>query len=112
MNRLVQIVNGASRRVALVEEPRLRLVRSFDSVYALASAAIAECASLSSMLQKCLTDETVDYDAVYDAQSDWRLLTPFDHPGDPARLLVSGTGLTHLGMPATAKQCTRPRNRN
>ncbi len=97
MNRLVQIVNGASRRVALVEEPRLRLVRSFDSVYALASAAIAERASLSSMLQKCLTDETVDYDAVYDAQSDWRLLTPFDHPGDPARLLVSGTGLTHLG---------------
>jgi hypothetical protein len=24
-------------------------------------------------------------------------LTPVDHPGEPARLLVSGTGLTHLG---------------
>jgi hypothetical protein len=27
----------------------------------------------------------------------WRLLSPIDVPGEPSRLLVSGTGLTHLG---------------
>ena len=30
-------------------------------------------------------------------KSEWRLLPPIDHPGEPARCLVSGTGLTHLG---------------
>jgi len=36
----------------------------------------------------------VDYDAVYRLESDWRLLPPFTHP-EPARCLVTGTGLTH-----------------
>jgi hypothetical protein len=39
----------------------------------------------------------LDYDSVYEGHSPWRLLLPIDHPDDPARCLVSGTGLTHLG---------------
>jgi hypothetical protein len=34
---------------------------------------------------------------VYAGRSAWRLLPPIDHPGEPARCLVSGTGLTHFG---------------
>jgi hypothetical protein len=37
----------------------------------------------------------IEYDAVYEGRSDWKLLPAFDHPDDPARCLVSGTGLTH-----------------
>ncbi len=35
------------------------------------------------------------YDAVYELRSAWRLLPPFDHPEEPGRCLVTGTGLTH-----------------
>jgi hypothetical protein len=34
---------------------------------------------------------------VYWEDSPWRLLAPIDHPQEPTRCLVSGTGLTHLG---------------
>jgi len=44
-----------------------------------------------------VTDDSLDYDAVYAGRSPWRLLAPIDHPIEPARCLVSGTGLTHLG---------------
>ena len=33
--RLVQLKAGEVRRVAVVEEPKLRLLRNFDSMYAL-----------------------------------------------------------------------------
>ena len=39
----------------------------------------------------------MDYDPVYFGKSEWKLLPPIDHPIEPARCLVSGTGLTHLG---------------
>jgi len=97
MTRLVQIQNGAQRRVALVAEPQLRLLRDFTSVHALATAAITAEESLARWVQTLVTTETLDYDAVYSGRSDWRLLAPIDHPADPARCLVSGTGLTHLG---------------
>jgi hypothetical protein len=35
--RLVQLKAGDLRRVAVVEEPKLRLLRDFDSVYGLAA---------------------------------------------------------------------------
>lgn len=37
----------------------------------------------------------MDYEAIYRGDSDWRLLPAFDHPDEPARCLVTGTGLTH-----------------
>jgi hypothetical protein len=95
--RLVQLKAGDVRRVAIVEEPKLRLLRDFDSVYALAQAAIASNGKLSSVANDHLDTESLDYDQVYTGSSKWKLLTPFDHPQEPARCLVSGTGLTHLG---------------
>lgn len=97
MTRLVQLQHGAIRRVALVQEPHLRLLVNVDSIHALASKAIEENVSLVALIQRLLTSEQLDYDAIYAGRSDWRLLSAADHPSEPARCLVSGTGLTHLG---------------
>src|SRR5688572_9385423 len=59
--------------------------------------AIAEESTLSEVIENALSDDVVDYARVIAAR---RLLTPFDHP-DPAHLLASCTGLTHLGSAAT-----------
>ncbi|HEX8296845.1 MAG TPA: AraD1 family protein [Chthoniobacteraceae bacterium] len=98
MTRLVQLQRGETRRVALVEEPQLRLLSaSFASVHALALEGIASGGSLLSVVGEAATDELLEYDPIYSGSSEWRLLAPFDHPEEPARCLVSGTGLTHLG---------------
>jgi hypothetical protein len=57
--RLVQLKQAEHRRVALVEEPLLRLLAGADSVYALASAAIHHGQSLSVLVQQSLTTETL-----------------------------------------------------
>jgi hypothetical protein len=84
----------------VVDEPRLRLLAGDDSVYALAQSAIAASRPLGPVIAERMTDDVVDYDAVYDGRSGWRLILPINHPQDLARLLVSGTGLTHLGSAA------------
>ena len=95
--RLVQIANGFTRRVALVEEPHLACLSGVESIYELASACIRERVSLSRRVQELTAGETIFYDDIYSRKSEWRLLSPIDVPGAPARVLVSGTGLTHLG---------------
>lgn len=95
--RLVQIANGSARRVALVEEPHLSCLIGVESVYDLASACIRERELLSRRVRDIAAGETLSYDDVYSRKSEWRLLSPIDVPGAPARVLVSGTGLTHLG---------------
>jgi hypothetical protein len=97
MLRLVQLSDGHERKVALVDEPHLRLLPTYDSAYALATTAITQGRSLSSLVQECATGPALDYDAIYHGRDRWRLRAPFDHPTEPARCLVSGTGLTHLG---------------
>src|SRR5690348_11450 len=97
MMRVVQIQNGASRRVALVEEPQLKLITGFTSVYELAAAADSRGTSLSKLIRESARGETVDYDSIYSGKSHWKLSTPIDHAQEPARCLISGTGLTHLG---------------
>jgi hypothetical protein len=95
--RLVQIGNGPLRRVALVTEPYLRCLAGLESVYELAAGCIRDGASLSRRSQELATGELLSYDDIYSGKSDWRLLRPIDVPGAPERMLVSGTGLTHLG---------------
>mgnify|MGYP001555770358 CR=1 FL=1 len=98
MMRLVQIRNGEARRVAVVEEPRLRLLDAKTaSVYALALAALARGKKLADLARELAKAETLDYEPVYLGEAAWKLLPPLDHPDEPARCLVSGTGLTHLG---------------
>ncbi len=95
--RLVQIQRGSSRRVALVEEPHLRLLTGVRSVYELAAAADSSGVSLAKLVRDSLSNRRLDYDPIYSSKSDWKLLPPISHPRDPGHCLVSGTGLTHLG---------------
>src|SRR5262245_31293248 len=99
MTRVVQIINGSQRRVALVDEPHLRLIDGAGSVYELAHEALAIGERLSSLVRERATGKLLEYEPIYrgDRGSPWRLLTPIDHPADPARMVVAGTGLTHLG---------------
>jgi hypothetical protein len=97
MTRLIQLQRGTTRKVAVVEEPGIRFLAQFDSVHALAQAALAAATPLVELVRRLATGEALDYDPIYRGESEWRLLPPVDHPGEPARCLVSGTGLTHLG---------------
>ena len=97
MTRLVQIKKGPAAGVALVEEPHLRMLAGVQSIYELAQAADAHGVSLSKLVHERAVGEPLDYDAIYSGRAEWKLLPPIHHPTEPARCLVSGTGLTHLG---------------
>jgi hypothetical protein len=71
-------------------------VGSFASTYELALAAIAARESLESFAMRQLGPGDLPYDEL---RATGRVLPPLTHP-DPARCLVSGTGLTHLGSAA------------
>jgi hypothetical protein len=109
--RLVQLGKKNTRRVAIVEEPRLRLLGDCESVYALVEEALAAGLPLSALAQRKATQELLDYDPIYRGSSPWRLLAPVDHPREPARCLVSGTGLTHLGS-ARERQAMHAKDEN
>jgi hypothetical protein len=96
MTRLVQIQQGERRHVAAVEEPKLWLLEGVETVLGLANEALKTGVALTELVKGKLTDSVLEYDRVYSGESDWLLLEPIDHP-EPARCLVSGTGLTHLG---------------
>src|SRR5207244_1389184 len=93
--RLVQLKKGEIRRVAIVEEPHLRLISTYLSIYELAHSAITASTSLSDCARKRATDELLNYDPIYSGHSEWQVITPIDHPDEPACCMVSGTGLTH-----------------
>lgn len=95
--RLIQLRRANVRHVALVEEPKLRLLPDSTSIYALASTAISSGETLSEVVHKRLSDELLDYDPIYEGKSEWHILPAIDHPEEPSRTLISGTGLTHLG---------------
>lgn len=96
--RLVQLKHsGGERHVAIVQEPDLLLLQEPSSMYALALRSLEEQTAFTELATSLLSDESLPYDEVYGGTSPWRLLAPIDVPGDPQRVLVSGTGLTHLG---------------
>ena len=94
---LVQIQNRSQRRVAAVHEPKLLVLREVDSTFALAERALNQGSGLSELVEDLVADEALSYDEIYEGRSDWKLLPPIDRPGEPQRVHVSGTGLTHLG---------------
>ncbi|HET7086130.1 MAG TPA: AraD1 family protein [Rhizomicrobium sp.] len=94
--RLVQIrARDGSRAVAVLEgDGRGRTVQGAATSYALAQRAIAEKLSLEALVARLGLADAVDVRA---ALAEGRVLPPLDHPDDPAHLIVTGTGLTHLG---------------
>lgn len=98
--RLVQLFDEhGARRVAIsnADTERLALIEGYTCVYDLARASIQAGESLASFVQSRVSSEFTDYDRVI---AERRLLPPLDHP-DPARCVVSLTGLTHLGSAAS-----------
>jgi hypothetical protein len=103
MTRLVQLRQGTTRAVAVVEEPGLRVLEGVESIYALAAEAVGTGVRLTDLIHRQAGATVLEYDPIYRGQSPWRLLPAADHPREPACCLVSGTGLTHLGS-ATNRQ--------
>ena len=94
--RLVQIIHPEEgRKVAIVEEPELLIVKGFSSIYELANVAIHGDGNLTGLLKQKKSDKTLPYEEVYEGASEWQLLPAFDHPFDPLHCLLTGTGLTH-----------------
>ena len=94
---LVQLSGGSNRRVALVEEPHLRCLEGVSSIYELAQECLQSSSSMGDKVGVLATGEALSYEEVYMGRSLWHLLAPIDVPGQPSRVLVSGTGLTHMG---------------
>ena len=94
---IVQISDGATVRVAMVDEPHLHCLEKFSSTYELVQHCLGENASVEQQVRAMATGERLSYDDVYFRRSRWRLLAPIHVPQEPSRLLISGTGLTHMG---------------
>lgn len=95
---LVQIrTRDGHRAVAIVDGAQLRLLDGVESVRALAARAFAAGVTLAAAAAEHAGRRSEDYTQVIDER---RLLPPVDHD-DPAHMLVTGTGLTHLGSAAT-----------
>jgi len=97
MIHLVQISNGIQRRVALVQEPHLHCLTEVQSIYELARGCLQYGCGLAARAQTLANGEQLNYDAIYSGNSEWQLLPPIDVPDDRSHVVVSGTGLTHLG---------------
>jgi hypothetical protein len=93
--RLVQIGSSSEKtRVAVVDDDYLQLLNGCNSVFDLAQTALRTGKPLRELAKQQISNEKVEYDPIYRCESEWRLLPPFTHP-EPARCLVTGTGLTH-----------------
>jgi hypothetical protein len=96
--RLMQVRDGkAGRRVVVTEGGRSWFLARYRTVRDLATAAIARKTSLAKFV-KAVGGKTLADPAALLAAG--KVLAPIDHP-DPAHLLVTGTGHSHLGSAAT-----------
>ncbi|AOE78913.1 FAH family protein [Pseudomonas lurida] len=92
--RLVQFeLRNSERRVGVVDGTQLREVRTARSVRELALAAIEAGVGLAQQVDSLGLGDSYDYATLL---AELKILPPLDHP-DPAHMLISGTGLTHLG---------------
>jgi len=86
---LIQFERGGRRGVAMLDNAGIsHVLNDTSSVYELVRDCLADDVGLADAAE-ARRGEQLDLDSV-------RLLSPIDHPDD-AHLLVSGTGLTHLG---------------
>ncbi|MGF1625410.1 MAG: AraD1 family protein [Alphaproteobacteria bacterium] len=97
--RLIQFTTPDGGRAVgrITDGSRLERLAGVETTYQLANRAIDGGGSLQDAAAVCPVAGAEDYDAIV---AERRLLCPIDHP-DSAHLLVTGTGLTHLGSAAT-----------
>jgi hypothetical protein len=94
--RLIQLHGTEGRRTGVVEGDFIRLLSSARSVYSLAQSALAAGIPLAQAAEADAGSELAGYDEIYAGRSAWRILSPIDHPLEPSRCMVSGTGLSHI----------------
>ncbi len=105
--RLSQIEErGGRRKVVAFLEGSYRSINGAASVRALAEEAIRRGEGLAQAVQRHGLGSNVD---MAEALADRRVLPPIDHP-DPAHLIITGTGLTHLGSAAARDAMHKPSN--
>lgn len=98
--RLLQfgIAGSSTPSVAVVrDDDTLDVVADTAGTYSLAMEAARNGTSLTDLVKQKGVAESVHYD---DVVARGALLPPITHP-DPAHMLLTGTGLTHLGSAAT-----------
>ncbi|WP_319799740.1 AraD1 family protein [Roseobacter weihaiensis] len=96
--RLVQLRRrDGTNTVAVVQGDRLALLDDAPNVETLARAAMGTGAPLAEAAADRLTEATEDYAT---ALAEGRIAPPISH-AEPARLRITGTGLTHLGSADT-----------
>ena len=91
--RLLQVRGDEGRKVVAANEGGAFVVPGVASVRELGTRAIEAGQSLAQAVEAAGRGAAVDLAA---AAAEGRLLAPIDHD-DPAHLILSGTGLTHLG---------------
>ena len=95
--RLIQLTGPAGRRsIGMVEDDRIRILAGPQSIYALAKVALADGIALARMVTSLLGGGLLNYDEIYQGASEWQILPAVDHPDEPARCMVGGTGLSHI----------------
>jgi hypothetical protein len=96
--RLMQVRDDkGKRRVVATDRGKSWFVPRYKTVYDLALAAIKARTKLAKLVTAAGKGPAADPAALLAAG---QVLRPIDHP-DPAHVLVTGTGLTHLGSAAT-----------
>jgi len=94
---LSQVALPQGPAVVARDGPEAAVVRGVDTVLALAAEAIDRGETLAAAISRRGLGQPVDLAALAAAG---RMLAPIAHP-EPARLHLTGTGLTHLGSAAT-----------
>jgi hypothetical protein len=103
--RLLQLGHPqVGRRIALAEGNTLSVLSGFSTAYDAASAALAAGTPFAAFLSALPVACQLPYDDWYAGEAHGKILPPFDHPSEPARCLISGTGLTHLASAETRQK--------
>ena len=92
--RLVQFKQpGNTTGVGIVDGDRISVLDRDVTMYDLANKAIIHQQPLRKIVESQSVSAVIDYDALITGGT---ILPPITHP-DPAHMLITGTGLTHLG---------------
>ena len=103
--RLLQLQHsGHGRRIALAGDSVLSVLNGVMTAHEAATAALLGNVPFAAFLRSLPVETELAFDDVYAGGTDWKILAPFDHPSEPARCLVSGTGLTHLASAETRQK--------
>lgn len=96
--RLMQVKGGrGGRQIVVTDGGGSWFVEGYKTVYDLALAAIKRRTTVAALVGRARRAGKAEPAKLL---ATGRVLPPIDHP-DPAHLLVTGTGLTHLGSAAT-----------